>query len=299
MLLFHQNIDRVFFEFDFNSSILTTFCFQQSIQKRFLSSHKLPKVQLGHENVELIELLVPLNITEIQMKYIFVMVAVCPTILARRKQCSHIKDRKILNKCYKCFEFSGNEHFVKHVWNKHIAFFRTISSSNRVENNITWAKTSMWWRHKCIIKEISSYIEGDGEFGEKSASIKEWLVFMAQFGFGWNVHPFSCHSSLFNITIQLSDARTYLFTETNTDFTITASHPMRINGNIKVNVDRMGSSERCVPTLVLFTFTNYLPASVHTICKKWYIHIFILDSLPKKIYLCFPFNMIYLANINK
>jgi len=90
---------------------------------------------------------------------------------------------------------------------------------------------------------------------------------------------FSCHSPLFNISIQLSDAGAYLFSETELDFTITASHPMRINGNIKVNIDRMGSGEGCVSvedtnapttnvTLVLPTSTNYLGASVHTTCKK-------------------------------
>lgn len=40
---------------------------------------------------------------------------------------------------------------------------------------------------------------------------------------------FSCRSSLFNLNVTLSNAGAYLFSENATDFTVTASHPMRVN----------------------------------------------------------------------
>jgi chondroitin AC lyase len=90
---------------------------------------------------------------------------------------------------------------------------------------------------------------------------------------------FSCKSSLFNINIQLSDAGTYLYSETATDFTVTASHPMRINNIVKVVVDRIGHGKECAVssnvdattttiTLMLPSSPQMLGESVNATCKK-------------------------------
>ncbi len=91
---------------------------------------------------------------------------------------------------------------------------------------------------------------------------------------------FSCKSPTFEINIELSDAGAYLFSETETDFTLTASHPMRVNGNMKVTVDRLGYGEECTVssdidaspstnvTLMLPSSLEQLGASVNVTCKK-------------------------------
>ena len=60
---------------------------------------------------------------------------------------------------------------------------------------------------------------------------------------------FSCNSPSFEVNIQLSDAGAYLFSETATNFTITGTHPMRMRGSLKVNVDRVGSGRGCTTML--------------------------------------------------
>jgi hypothetical protein len=90
---------------------------------------------------------------------------------------------------------------------------------------------------------------------------------------------FSCKSPLFEINIQLNDAGVYLFSEIATDFTLTASHPIRLNGNMKVEVNRVGQGEGCVVssdinastinvTLTLSSSSELLGASVNVTCKK-------------------------------
>ncbi len=90
---------------------------------------------------------------------------------------------------------------------------------------------------------------------------------------------FSCQSPLFEINIELSNAGAYLFSESTNDFTVTASHPTRVGGNVKVTVDRVGSGEGCTTssgvnaqttgvTLALPSSSNYLGASVNVTCKK-------------------------------
>lgn len=90
---------------------------------------------------------------------------------------------------------------------------------------------------------------------------------------------FSCNSSSFNIHIQLSDAGAYLFDETENDFTITASQPLRVNGSMKVLVDRVGYGEGCEVSsdpnisttnvqIMLPSSIQLLGASVTTTCKK-------------------------------
>jgi chondroitin AC lyase len=88
---------------------------------------------------------------------------------------------------------------------------------------------------------------------------------------------FSCQSPLFELTIQLSNAGAYLFSETATDFTLTASHPIRVGGTLKLLVDRKGSGEGCVASsnasntnvaLSLPSSPQLLGASVDVTCKK-------------------------------
>ena len=90
---------------------------------------------------------------------------------------------------------------------------------------------------------------------------------------------FSCKSPLFEINIELSDAGAYLFSETDSDFTITASHPLRVNGTVKVIVDRIGSGDGCNVSsdfdasktnvsVLLPSSPLLLGASMYTKCKK-------------------------------
>jgi chondroitin AC lyase len=90
---------------------------------------------------------------------------------------------------------------------------------------------------------------------------------------------FSCKSPLFEINIELSDAGAYLFSETESDFTITASQPLQVNGTIKLTVDRIGYGEGCTSSsdsdasttnvvLTLPSSPQFLAAPVNTKCKK-------------------------------
>jgi chondroitin AC lyase len=86
---------------------------------------------------------------------------------------------------------------------------------------------------------------------------------------------FSCKSALFEVNIQLSDAGAYLFSETESDFTVTASQPLRVNGSVKVTVDRVGYGEGCTTSASVTNVEVLLPsspqllgASVNTKCKK-------------------------------
>jgi chondroitin AC lyase len=90
---------------------------------------------------------------------------------------------------------------------------------------------------------------------------------------------FSCKSPLFEINIELSASGAYLFSESTTDFTLTASHPIRVGGNVKVTVDRVGTGEGCTAssddnaqttdvTIALPPGGEYLGASVNVKCKK-------------------------------
>jgi chondroitin AC lyase len=90
---------------------------------------------------------------------------------------------------------------------------------------------------------------------------------------------FSCRSPLFEINIELNNAGAYLFSETAADFTVTVSHPMRIGGDIKVIVDRVGFGQGCAAssdvnanttnvTLSLPSSDHLLGASVNVKCKK-------------------------------
>ena len=50
-------------------------------------------------------------------------------------------------------------------------------------------------------------------------------------------------SSSFTFKAQLQDEGFHLFNETTTEFSVTVSHPIRINGTVTVNVDRVGSGK--------------------------------------------------------
>ena len=90
---------------------------------------------------------------------------------------------------------------------------------------------------------------------------------------------FSCQGSLFQINIELSDAGAYLFSETETEFTITAAQPVRTDGNVKVTVDRVGFGQGCTSSsdsnasktdvvLTLPSSIQFMGISVNTTCKK-------------------------------
>ena len=91
---------------------------------------------------------------------------------------------------------------------------------------------------------------------------------------------FFCNSSLFQLTIQMSDAGAYLFSETTTNFTFTASHPTRLNGTVSIILDRIGSGQGCSTiwsnetnghtnmTVELPTLSEEKGASVSVTCKK-------------------------------
>ena len=90
---------------------------------------------------------------------------------------------------------------------------------------------------------------------------------------------FSCNGPLFEIDMKVNDGGAYLFSENATSFTVTASHPTRLGGSMKVTVDRAGSGEGCAVswsanagatdvTLSLPSSDAYLGASVSVTCKK-------------------------------
>jgi len=60
---------------------------------------------------------------------------------------------------------------------------------------------------------------------------------------------FSCKSPTFNLNITLFNSGTFLYSETDNDFSLTASNPIRTNGVLTVSVDRIGHGERCVSSL--------------------------------------------------
>jgi len=77
----------------------------------------------------------------------------------------------------------------------------------------------------------------------------------------------------------LNNSGSYLFSETQTDFTLAVSHLKRWNYTINVIVDRVGHGEGCALSSYMdVTATNmmvilpnsraWLSASVNVICKK-------------------------------
>lgn len=90
---------------------------------------------------------------------------------------------------------------------------------------------------------------------------------------------FSCKSPLFEINLQANGAGAYLFNETTTNFTVTASHPMGTNRNVTVTVDRVGTGKRCSSSLLEDNATktdvvlslpsgDFLGQSVSVTCQK-------------------------------
>jgi hypothetical protein len=99
----------------------------------------------------------------------------------------------------------------------------------------------------------------------------------------WNnmATTFSCQNSFFKINVRLSDAAAYLFNETTTHFSITVSHPTRINGTVTINIDRIGTGQGCVSlsdnttdvTIALPSSNQLLGASVTVTCTKKSIQV--------------------------
>lgn len=87
---------------------------------------------------------------------------------------------------------------------------------------------------------------------------------------------FSCQNPFFKINVKFYYAGAYLFYENATDFSITVSHPTRINGTVTINIDRIGYGQGCVQqpdnstnvTVALPASYQLLGASVTITCKK-------------------------------
>jgi len=90
---------------------------------------------------------------------------------------------------------------------------------------------------------------------------------------------FQCKTRTFSLNITVAYSGLYMFSETESDFTITVSHPIRIKGHLNVTVDREGYGTDCgmviegdTPrtnvTLYLPTDNVYLGQSVNVTCKK-------------------------------
>jgi len=87
---------------------------------------------------------------------------------------------------------------------------------------------------------------------------------------------FSCQSPSFKINAQCKDDGVYLFNETATDFSVTVSHPIRINDTVRITVDRIGSGQGCAAlsdsttevTIALPSSPQMLGSSVTVTCKK-------------------------------
>jgi len=94
-----------------------------------------------------------------------------------------------------------------------------------------------------------------------------------------NSTTFSCQSTQFQINIQIYEPGSYLYSETDQDFTLTVSHPTNLGTTVKVTIDRIGSGEGCKSfwndvnpstdvTLSLPSSKDYMGASVNVTCHK-------------------------------
>ena len=87
---------------------------------------------------------------------------------------------------------------------------------------------------------------------------------------------FSCNSSSFQLTVQLNSAGIYLFSETESNFTMTVPHPTRLNSTISLSIDRVGGyGQGCSTWLSNTNITFSLPDSfefqgdsISITCKK-------------------------------
>lgn len=90
---------------------------------------------------------------------------------------------------------------------------------------------------------------------------------------------FSCQSLTFSLDITLINSGAFLYSETGTDLTITASNPVRSNGVLTICVDRASNGQDCllsndmnvlktIITLIIPTDPEFLGASVNVACKK-------------------------------
>ena len=90
---------------------------------------------------------------------------------------------------------------------------------------------------------------------------------------------FNCNTDLFSLDIQINDAGAYLYSETDDTFTVTASHPTRVNTTLSLNVDQHGEGEGCEiislnhprTTRMVFTLpslSEHQGSSVEVTCQK-------------------------------
>jgi chondroitin AC lyase len=90
---------------------------------------------------------------------------------------------------------------------------------------------------------------------------------------------FSCKSPIFEINIQLSHSGAYVFSETETDFTLTISNPIHWNITLNAVVDRVGYGQGCAAssymdatatnmTVMLPPIRALLDTAVNVTCKK-------------------------------
>ena len=56
---------------------------------------------------------------------------------------------------------------------------------------------------------------------------------------------FNCNTDTFSLDIQFNDAGAYLYSETDDTFTVTASHPTRVNTTLSLTIEQHGEGEGC------------------------------------------------------
>jgi hypothetical protein len=125
-------------------------------------------------------------------------------------------------------------------------------------------------------EQVFACISSDGDFHGTIWPTLKRAAFVL-----WINHSttFSCKSPTFNLNITLFNSGTFLYSETDSDFTLIASNPIRTNGVLTVSVDRMGHGEGCAlssdinnqartnVTLMVPTDPKLLGASVRVTCK--------------------------------
>lgn len=90
---------------------------------------------------------------------------------------------------------------------------------------------------------------------------------------------FLCQTRTFSLNMTIAYGGMYMFSETESDFTITAFNPLRTMGHLNVTVDREGYGQNCGPVsyngtigtnamVFLPTDNVYLGASMNVSCKK-------------------------------
>ena len=122
----------------------------------------------------------------------------------------------------------------------------------------------------CILLNGSGLSHGTAWPSLKRATFVTW---------GNRSTTFSCKTRTFSLNMTIAYGGLYIFSETDNDFTITASNPMRVNGHLNVTIDRQGYGDNCMTVsnknvvetnviVYLPTENAYLGASMNATCKK-------------------------------